>query len=491
MATRTNTLPTRPTVPADRRFLYMVQGYVRELSAAAGLSEEEIQRLELAAEEAFMNVVENAYPGLRPGGIFVTGEIGYGELMLSIRDEGVPLDKLPEDGPDINRGIEGTLPHGIGLKRISNAVDEACFENLGHRGKALRLVKRLSRAEEVQPGPMIEEAAAAPPQRYEIRPLRFEDAVQIPRLFWLSYGYTYKIQDFYRPEGLLHWAASGRVTSFVAVAESGEVVGHAGMLRYGPLPIAEMALLVVDPAHRGRGLMGALHDALEKRAGEMGLRGVCFDAITSHAISQWDVVRFGGKICDLELSAGPPHVFRALVDNQSRHQRESCLHCFKYLSPPPEAVVHAPPHHREMISRIYGNLEQSWRPGDAGTSRRAGDFHVHFDGTMLKGVITVVSADESRWPEISRVTRDLIKYAGTEVVYLDLPLAQPVSVKLCEEAEKEGYFFAGVRPLEAADGDNLRLQCLAAPLDMTRLCIGPEFGRELYNYVAARMKTAP
>ncbi len=41
--------------------------------------------------------------------------------------------------------------------------------------------------------------------------------------------------------------------------------------------------------------------------------------------------------------------------------------------------------------------------------------------------------------------------------------------------------------MEAADGDNLRLQNLKNPIDMTRLHIYPGFGRKLFNYVLSRI----
>ena len=171
------------------------------------------------------------------------------------------------------------------------------------------------------------------------------------------------------------------------------------------------------------------------------MRGVCLDTITSHPISQWDVVRFGGKSCGLELSAGPPQFFKMLVENEGGRQRESCLHCFKYLSVPPEVVFHVPRHHQNIVSRIYENLKQPHKSGDTGAAHRVGDYHVHYDRNMLKSVIKVVSADKDLCPEILRATRSLFEYAGTEVVYLDLPLAQPASVPLCELLKERDISF--------------------------------------------------
>jgi anti-sigma regulatory factor (Ser/Thr protein kinase)/predicted N-acetyltransferase YhbS len=481
------------TVPANKRFLHMIQHYVRDLGTTAGLAGNEILGLELAAEEAFMNVVERAYPDGTTGDVFLEGKIERTELVLSIRDEGEPPDVL-KDSPATDYGseeAEEAAPRRIRFRLIRHSVDEVHFENLGSRGKALRLVKRLPHIIEVEPECSVRETETAPPQNYEIRPTGPEDISQIPRLFWKSYGYTYKKNvKFYQSENLLHLVESGRALSYVAMAENGEVVGHVGLLIGEQFLAGEMAWLVVAPAHRGRGLMEALSNAVEKRVVELKLRGVSWITYTGHTITQRECIRLGGKPCGLELSSYPRVLFKSLVDEEGRPQRESVLYFFKHLSPPPQAVVHVPPHHKQMVLRIYENLEQSCTPGDAEAVHCTGECHVHLDKATLEGVIKVVSADKSLWPEVLRATKDLFAYAGTAVVYLDLPLAQPASVALCELAEREGYFFAGIRLMEAVDGDNLRLQWIASPLDTTGMRIYPGFGEELSDYVMSRMAAA-
>lgn len=484
-------LTTNLSVPADKRFLHMIQDYVRDLAATAGLEKDEILGLELAAEEAFMNVVEHAYPDGTAGDVFLEGRIERTELVLSFRDEGEPLDTLEKGRPAAARGSEEAAPQRIGFRLIRHSVDEVHFENLGSRGKTLRLVKRLPYIIEVEPEHFIRETETAPPQNYDIRPTGPDDVSQIPRLFWKSYGYTYKKNEkFYQPESLLHLVGSDRVISYVAVAENGEVVGHVGLLRGERFLTGEITWLVVAPAHRDRGLMEALCKTVEKRVIELGLRGVFWTTYISHTITQREGIRLGGKPCSLELASYPRLFFKKLVDNEDRPQRESVLYFFKYLVRPPQAVVHVPPHHVKMVLRIYENLEQPCMLGDAGAARCTGEYHVHLDKATLEGVIKVVSADEGLWPEILRATKDLFQYGGTEAIYLDLPLAQPASAALCELAEREGYFFAGIRLMEAADGDNLRLQWIASPVDTTGMRIYPGFGEELFDYVTSRMAAA-
>jgi len=482
-------LCTKLSLPADERFLLLVQAYIREIAGVTLLPHKDVLGLELAVEEAFKNTIEHAYIGEQPGDVFLDIEIRPTELILSIRDEGLPFDPSMEKNSIRTTG-EGEMPlHGFGLKIIRHEVDEVRFENLGQRGKALRMVKRLNQPIEIQPEKVVQETEWAPDQNYIIRPLHPEEAIQVPKLFWLAYGYSYR-NEFYKPEYLVHMVESGRMISYVAVAENGEVVGHIGLIRQEPLPIAEKAILAVAPAHRGHGIMEALSAALEARALEIGLLGISANPVTSHDISQKMLMHSGYKSCGLELAAGSHLQFKALVKENCTPQRESVMHYFKYISPPPPVVAYVPPRHRDIVGHIYENLGQPYRLGDPAPSSSSGDYQISFDRILQKGLIRVISSDLSQWPVILRAAEDLEKFGGAEAVNLDLPLAQPASALICELAEKAGFFFSCIRPCEAQDGDNLRLQRLTIPMDMSRLCIYSDSGKVLFDYVTAKMAAA-
>jgi len=483
-----NTLTTQLRIPADSRFLTMIQGHVRDLATIAGLSPKEILALELATEEIFLNIRDHAYPGDIPGDVLVNGEIGDRELRLDFHDQGLPFDPslLPRTEDPAGPYASG----GLGLKLIHHAADEVHWINRGRQGKGLCLVKRLPRAAEAMPQEARAEIAQAPAHTYAIRPMRPDEALQVTRIFWLAYGYSYKNEAFYRPEGLVELVGSGRLISYVAVTETGEVAAHVGLLRPEPVPMAEMAVLVVSPAHRGRGLMDGLLTALTENAKEIGLLGIALNPVTSHAASQRQVMDLGAKPCGLELAACPPRLFKAMGLDNAVTQRESYLHCFLYLKPPAAAVVHVPARHQEMAGRIYAQFDRSLTLASPGEGAGLGDYKVSFDRGLLKGSIRIVRAEARQWPEILRAAIDLLDIAGAEAVSLDLPLAQSATPLLCERAEAEGFFFVGIWPHGAPDGDMLRLMRLSVPLDLEQVRIRPGFGRALLDYVKAEMTRA-
>lgn len=485
-------LQTKLHVTTDSRFLPLLQNNVRILADLCGFSGRDILALELAAEEAFLNIREHAYPDGVEGGVFLHGEIARGELRLSFGDEGLPFDPAIIGKPGLEPARDATRGDRLGLKLIGHAVDEVRWINQGKQGKELRLVKRLPGGADARDGapPLCADVPMAPMQGYAVRPLQPEDAILVSRMFWLAYGYTYRFEQFYRPEGLLELVRAGQLVSHVAVSEQGEVVGHAGMLLSAHAAVAEMVALAVSPAHRGRGLQDALTGALAAEAQKMGLLGVCFGAVTSHAVSQRGVARYGARPCGLDLATIAPFGFKALGLAHMPPQRESFLHCFKYLADPPPACAHVPARHRQMVARIYAALQRPMVPGLARPGR-PGRYAVSFNKPDNKGLIAVEEADARQWGEILRATADLLDIAGADLVCLDLPVAQPESALLCEQAENAGYFFAGIWPHEARDGgDLLRLIRLRARIDFSRLHFHDPFAREIAQYVQEAMARA-
>lgn len=483
------TLRTTLRVPVDGRFLGLVQGHVRELATVAGLEHKDVLALELAAEEALCNIRDHAFPDGAFGELLLTGEIGTRTLSLTFHDAGVPFDPALVPGPASRGGPDPAEPAGIGLKLIRHAADEVHWISCGREGKSLCLIKRLPRAVFPPPPREASPMPAAPPQSYTIRPLRPEDALQVGRLFWLAYGYSYR-EQIYTPDLLMAAIERGILTSVVAVAENGEVAGHAGLLRPNPVPMAEMAVLAVSPAHRGRGLMEALTRAVMAKATEMGLNGLSLNAVTTHAISQHEAAKAGAVPCGLDVATIAAPRFKALCLDEGPPQRETFLHCFQYLVPPPAAhETHVPARHRALVRRLYAGLGRV--PGEPpAQGEEAGHYTVSFAADQRQGTIRVTRAKTRQWPELRRAAEDLADIAGAEVVRLDLPLAQAATTHLWERAEAAGFFFAGIWPHEAPDGDMARLIRLGVPYDLGHVQLFAAQARELAAAVGEEMERA-
>jgi hypothetical protein len=298
--------------------------------------------------------------------------------------------------------------------------------------------------------------------------------------------------DLYSPERIAQLNAAGQLISAVALDEAGAVVGHAALERPEPVPIAEVGQAVVAPAHRGRKVLERMLELLDQEGQALGLRSLYGQPVTSHTRSQQVEEARGSTVCALSLAyASRGFTFRGIT-TAPLAQRESLLLWCRHLTPPGTAVVHAPPHHRGMLERIYGALRVSIDYRPPGPARGAGHMRVSFQRSWGCGLIRVDRVGSASAAEVSRALRDLCDAAGAEVIYLELPLDDAGTPALCEVAESMGFFFSGVGVNFAARGDALRLQYLNCPLDVTLVQVASEISHELLAYVGAeRERLAP
>lgn len=480
---------TELIVPADERVRQLVHQYGRSLADLAGFPEDQAELLAQALWEACQNSIEYAFDDDESASITLAGELTPKALTLAVRDRGLPFDQtLDPDSPPADPATFCQLPRrGRGLSLIHACADEVSWVNLGLEGKEVRFTKyRTGACELPAPGAARRPEAdvQAGPQHYTIRLLQPEDAIRVSQLMYRVYGYSYSNEDFYYPERLDHDLQTGTHVGVVAVADNGEIVGHVGVLRPNVGPLAELGQLAVAPLHRGQGLRKLMGDRLAEEVQRLGLVGLYAEAVTIHTISQEASDSRGLNVTGLKLLDWQAH-FKKLRNHECEQttQRESMVYYFKYLAPPPLAKICAPSRHREILDRIYANLGAPREFLEPGGSLGHGQVTVGYDREVGVGTIQVNRIGIDTLPEIEQAQRDLCDMAGAAIVGLNLPLAQGTTPYLADAAAALGFFFSGVLPHSAPDGDFLRLQYLNAPLDLERLHLSSPFARELLTYV--------
>lgn len=107
---------------------------------AAGVAAAVVGELRLIAEESVSNVIRHGYADSARHAIEVTVEIGGGEILLELRDDGLPFNPLavPAPGP---RAPSTERAGGWGVHLLQRLVDRADYRREGD-ANVLRLVKR-------------------------------------------------------------------------------------------------------------------------------------------------------------------------------------------------------------------------------------------------------------------------------------------------------------------------------------------------------------
>ena len=115
----------RRTVPADLDRTGDITRMVRDAAAAAGIPAERTRRLELAVEEAFVNICHHAFPA-GGGEVVIRLEGAAGGLTVELEDTGPAFDPLGCHG-ELGDDLESRSPGGVGLPMIRQLADRVSY----------------------------------------------------------------------------------------------------------------------------------------------------------------------------------------------------------------------------------------------------------------------------------------------------------------------------------------------------------------------------
>lgn len=96
-------------------------------------------QLNLALEEAVVNVMNYAYPGKEGMPVWLTVESKDGVIEFLLEDEGVEFDPTQSEEPDLNLSAEDRPIGGLGIFLVRNIMSEVGYQRVGNRN-VLRMV---------------------------------------------------------------------------------------------------------------------------------------------------------------------------------------------------------------------------------------------------------------------------------------------------------------------------------------------------------------
>jgi serine/threonine-protein kinase RsbW len=110
---------------------------IEPVSAAAralGIGEEKCADLELALEEALVNIFRYAYPD-KPGPVIVSCRTAVDCLAVLLEDEGIAFSVTAVSPPDLNRDMADQKIGGLGIHLIKTLMDEVRYRREGNRNR--------------------------------------------------------------------------------------------------------------------------------------------------------------------------------------------------------------------------------------------------------------------------------------------------------------------------------------------------------------------
>ncbi|MBP7829531.1 MAG: ATP-binding protein [Kiritimatiellae bacterium] len=131
-------------VPGEARFLGLIRSVITMLARTAGFPDVDVDKIELAVDEACSNVMEHAYGDAAPKPALEL-EIRWepGRFTVDIVDQGEPFDFAKYVAPRFpDHWVDGEC-RGAGLYLIRSCMDETQYESQPGHANRLRLVKLL------------------------------------------------------------------------------------------------------------------------------------------------------------------------------------------------------------------------------------------------------------------------------------------------------------------------------------------------------------
>ena len=485
------------TITSEMNYLPAVQAFAKECSKAIGFSDADQEMILLALEEAVTNVIGHALESSGQSFQIIFEPSAQG-ITIIVKDKGLPYDPGLIPGYETPGDIEHIPSSGLGSFLMKQCVDQVCFHNLGREGKELHLIKHLpawsvvGERESPQAEPIIkyaggDERASVPPV-FQVRFMEPSEALEVSRLFYRTYGYTYISEVMYYPDKLAELNRNGLVRSIVAVTEDGEIAGHLAMVRETPDDmIAETGKGAVKQKFRGFDIFTVMQEFLNDHAKDIGIKGLFGRAVTAHIISQKMTESTGYKDCALLLGILPEGVFRGKAGANT--QRETCVHSFQAVVPLPEGPVYLPLHHEELLRRIYSNLGLQRKFRRSRKDSRMADLSVMKTKIYSDIGVAEIVVDEYGKDCIPVLRHHLKELCAKNISHISLylDLSAPATGRMCKKIEELGFFMAGILPC-LHFVDTLILQYLNnVILDRSAINLYSSMAKEILQYIENRV----
>ena len=122
---------TEKEFPAKVEELDSVLAFLEEALEGSDASRKAVTSLVLALEEAFVNVANYAYEGIRDDGtVTISVCVEDDTAIVTLRDAGMAFDPLALEDPDITASVQDRKIGGLGIYMIRQSTDECSYRRV-------------------------------------------------------------------------------------------------------------------------------------------------------------------------------------------------------------------------------------------------------------------------------------------------------------------------------------------------------------------------
>jgi serine/threonine-protein kinase RsbW len=127
-------------IPSATDNLEIIRMFVSSVARKVGFTEDAVNTIELAVDEACSNVIEHAYDGRDDQDIGVAVRIDYRKLTVLVTDRGKSFDFKGMEMPDMKKYLAEIRVGGLGIYLMKMLMDEVDYRSDAD-GNEVRMVK--------------------------------------------------------------------------------------------------------------------------------------------------------------------------------------------------------------------------------------------------------------------------------------------------------------------------------------------------------------
>lgn len=115
------------TLHNDVQEVPQLASFIDEVAEACGIDMATTMSLNLAMEEAVVNVMSYAYPAGTVGNVDIDAEFADGQLTFVLSDSGTPFDPTQAGTPDLTLDAEERPIGGLGIFLVRQIMDTIVY----------------------------------------------------------------------------------------------------------------------------------------------------------------------------------------------------------------------------------------------------------------------------------------------------------------------------------------------------------------------------
>jgi serine/threonine-protein kinase RsbW len=130
-------------IPSQTDNLDLIRDFVAGIARKVGFDNQEINKIELAVDEACTNVIEHAYQYDESQDIDIAVKIDYQKLTVVVTDRGRSFRMEEVELPDMKTYLAELRVGGLGIYLMKTLMDEVDYHSQPDGKNQVRMVKYL------------------------------------------------------------------------------------------------------------------------------------------------------------------------------------------------------------------------------------------------------------------------------------------------------------------------------------------------------------